>query len=167
VLFTTDKGLPPDQLRAELLRLVKQRGKDYGVIVRRMENPSFAGALLRSRVITGTSADRNAIQLEPLTEAYKVFPDGHEEMVRNLEINGMTLQSFKDIIAVSDTPYVYTGPIRIQVRSPGVLTARFVAGGLSASSVVAPSVLFEDMTLQRPSGDVPNLPFISHPFFDK
>jgi hypothetical protein len=68
---------------------------------------------------------------------------------------------------VSDTPYVYTGPIRVQVRLPGVLTARIVAGGPSAVSVVAPAVLFEDMTLQRPSGDVPNLPFIKDPFFDK
>jgi hypothetical protein len=35
------------------------------------------------------------------------------------------------------------------------------------SSVVIPALLFDDLTLQRPAGDVPNLPFKKHPFFDK
>jgi hypothetical protein len=34
-------------------------------------------------------------------------------------------------------------------------------------SIAAPAMLFDDMTLQRPTGEVPNLPFTKHPFFDK
>jgi hypothetical protein len=34
-------------------------------------------------------------------------------------------------------------------------------------SAVVPSMLFEDLTLQRPAGDIPNLRFTRHPFFDK
>ena len=34
-------------------------------------------------------------------------------------------------------------------------------------TVAVPALLFDDMTLQRPNGDVPNLPVTKHPFFDR
>jgi len=33
--------------------------------------------------------------------------------------------------------------------------------------VATPSLLFDDLTMQRPTGDIPNLPVTKHPFFDK
>jgi hypothetical protein len=35
--------------------------------------------------------------------AYKVFSDGHEELVRNVALEGLSTVSFKDIVAVSTT----------------------------------------------------------------
>jgi hypothetical protein len=108
-----------------------------------------------------------SIEVEPLIEAYKVFADGREEPVRNLTINGLTLGAFKDIVAVSDAPAVYTAPMRMIMRSPIMGMTFSVPGGPNVVSIAIPAMLFEDMTLQRPSGDVPNLPFTKHPFFDK
>jgi predicted Zn-dependent protease len=167
LLFTTDKGLPADQLKAELLRQAKQRGKDYGIIVRRMGNPTLDISLNRSRTIIITSVNApGSIQVEPLVEAYKVYPDGHEELVRNLEINGLTLGAFKDVVAVSDAPLVYTAPIRQVVFSPSMALNFTPIAGPGVVSMTIPSVLFDEMTLQRPTGDVPNLPVVKHPFFE-
>jgi TldD protein len=167
LLLTADKALPPDQLKAELLRQAKQRGKDYGIIVRRMGNPTLDILLNRSRTIIITSASTpGSIQVEPLVEAYKVYLDGHEELVRNLEINGLTLGAFKDIVAVSDGPVVYSAPIRQVVFSPSMALNFTPIAGPNVVSMTVPALLFDEMTLQRPTGDVPNLPVVKHPFFE-
>lgn len=167
LLFTADKGLPPDQLKAELVRRAQQRGKDYGIVVRRMGNQMLTITLGRTRTIIATGGSGpGSIDVQPLVEAYKVFPDGHEELVRNLTVNGLTLGAFKDILAVSDTPTTYTAPVLVIVRVPSMPTGLFVPGGPDVVSVTVPSLLFEDMALQRPSGDIPNLPVTKHPYFE-
>jgi TldD protein len=164
LVLTSEKTMPADQLKAELIRLVKQRGKEYGVLVRRMANPMMAPTLGRSRTVIITNG-ADGLNLEPLTIAYKVYPDGREELARNLRIQGMQLASFKEILAVSDQPAVYTAPFQARLSAP--IMGTFYSPGLpTLVSVVTPSLLFDELTLQRPSGEVPNLPFTRHPYFE-
>jgi len=165
LVFTADKMLPPEQLKAELMRLVKQRGKEYGILVRRINNPSLAQSLGRSRTVIITNRGSGAVDVDPLIEAYKIYPDGREELVRNLNILGLSLSAFKDIVAAGDAPFVYTAPIRLRRVSP-VVGGLFFNGALNLVSVAVPSLLFDELTLQRPTGEVPNLPFTKHPFFE-
>jgi predicted Zn-dependent protease len=168
LLFTADKPLTNDQLKAELLRIVKQRNKEYGVIVRRMNNQMLSISLGRARVVTfSMSSGPASLQVEPALEAYKVFPDGHEELVRNLNINGLTLDSFKSVVAVSEPSTVYTAPTRPGARLSLGGLATLAQGSPNVVSANVPSMLFEDLTLQKPSGDVPVLPFSTHPYFEK
>lgn len=164
LLFTADKPLTADQLKGELLRLVKQRNLEFGV----MGNPQLAINLARSRVIVfSTSSGPGSIPVEPLLEACKVFPDGHEELVRNVNITGLTIGDFRNILAVSEPSSVYTAPVRITSRIPFSAVGFLQPAGPLVVSTTMPSMLFEDMSLERPSGDVPRLPFSTHPFFDK
>ena len=117
LLFFADKGLPPDRLKAELIRVAQQRGKEYGIMAQRIGNPMLAIMLAVGRaptIIMTCGNGPGSIDVEPLIEAYKVYPDGREELVRNLTINGLTLGAFKDIIAASDTPFVYAAPVGIE-----------------------------------------------------
>jgi hypothetical protein len=157
-----------EQLRSELIRLVKLRRKEYGIVVRRMGNPQLEANLGRSRsVMFVNSNGPGSIAVQPVLEAYKVFPDGHEEPVRNLDINGLTLDAFKSVMAVSEPSSIYTAPIRIIKRSHMTGISFLQQGAPMLVSTNAPSMLFEDMTLERPVGDVPVLPFSGHPYFDK
>jgi len=168
LLISSDKTKSNEELRAELLRMAKQRGNEFGIVVRRMGNGMVQSPLNRSRVIIMTRGNGPGnIEVEPLIEAYKLFPDGHEELVRNLSLNSLTFGSFKDIVAVSDAASVYTAPMRVTVRSPAMMMSFQPPGGPNVVSIAAPAMLFDDMTLQRPTGEVPNLPFTKHPFFDK
>lgn len=167
LVFSAEKSMTADQLKAEFLRVVKQRNKEYGIVVRRLGNSSLALAMNRGRTIIMTSRGPSAINVEPAIEAYKVYPDGREELVRNLTINGLTLGNYKDILAVGDTPYVYSAPIRNTRMSPATMGTFLIGGTQPLVSVAAPSLLFDDLTMQRPTGDIPNLPFTKHPFFDK
>ena len=168
LLISSDKSKTNEELRAELLRMAKQRGNDFGIVVRRMGNGMVQSPLNRSRVVFMTRGNGPGnIEVELLIEAYKLFPDGHEELVRNMSLNSLTFGSFKDIVAVSDAASVYTAPMRVTVRSPAMMMSFQPPGGPNVVSIATPAMLFEDMTLQRPTGEVPNLPFTKHPFFDK
>lgn len=166
LIVTTSKSLSTEELKAELIRLVKQRGKEYGILVRRLGNSMLAQSLGRARTIIITSHGAATIEVEPFLEAYKVFPDGHEELVRNLNVQGLTLGAFKDIVAVSDSPSVHTIPFRSRRLSPAI-TGQSFSTIPTLVSIATPSLLFDELTLQRPTGDVPNLPFTKHPFFEK
>src|SRR5262249_59898384 len=126
---------------------------DVGVLVRRMGNPMLAIALARSRMIIMTSGGPGGIAVEPLIEAYKIYPDGKEELVRNLNIEGLQLGVFKDIVAAGSAPYVYTAPMRNMIRSPAMMFTPSFPGGPNVVSMVVPSLLFEDMALRRPAGE--------------
>ena len=54
----------------------------------------------------------------------------------------------------------------------GVLTRMLSGGGQAESGVailsfVVPSLLFDDVTLKKPSSEIPKPPVVKHPYFDK
>ena len=150
VIVTSNKSLPLDELRAELLRRSKLRGKDYAIIVRKID---FSTRGADSRGLPPGSL--------PVLLAYKRFADGREELVRNAIVNGINFGSFKDILAVSDSPEVLNASYSPRGANP------FEPPGTSFVSLVVPALLFEDATVQKPTGSVNKPPFIEHPYFSK
>jgi len=151
------QGLAPDELRSELLSLVEERELEFGVIVRRVGNA--AGRISRER--GPGSATRSGERSEIAgAVAYKLFADGREELIGKVVLAGMQESDFRDIVAASEASAVHT--------------ARFLAGSGSAFgfaavrrpvvvSLVVPSLLFEDVTIRRPSGNIPRPPLLPHP----
>jgi hypothetical protein len=168
LIFTVDKPMTAEQLKAELLRIVQQRNKEYGIVVRRIGNNQLTANLLRSRIIMSSAGNGpGTLRVEPILEAYKVFPDGHEQPARNLEINGLTMGDFRGILAFSEPSRVYSAPMNILNRTPMMAITFYQSGIPGVVSSNVPSMLFEDVTLTTPTGDVPIPPFSTHPFFDK
>ncbi len=153
LMLETDGGIRPDRLRQELLLEIRDRELDYGILVRRVGNPRVAST---TRMGFGMPGGRD--QIVPLVEAYRVYPDGREQLIRNAEIADLNPASFKDIIAVSDDPVVLSSMF---FSTP--TTTRFASGPIS---VIVPSMLFEDLTLNKPGGEIPNPPVAPHPLFD-
>jgi PmbA/TldA metallopeptidase C-terminal domain len=151
LIVSASGGLGAPDLEAELIRLAGLRGNEYGVIVRRIANP-FIGAVRDG----ARPSSSDGVRVEPVILAYKIFPDGHEELLRNAEIAGMSPLLFKDVLAAGREPYVYSVPFR-STESPE----------LQVVSFAVPSLLFEEVTLRRPSGDVSKPQVAPHPFFDR
>jgi hypothetical protein len=89
---------------------------------------------------------------------YQVFPDGSEQLVRRLRFRGLSVRSLRDITAVSSelTAFHY-----LNNRVPMALQS---AGGYVAPvSVVAPSVLFDELELEHAADNVPNPPIVPPP----
>jgi microcin-processing metallopeptidase PmbA/TldD-like protein len=177
VTVDSEGGVSDQALRADLLKRAAARGRPYAVVVRRLANPASLALsdpmeLLAIMGDMGEDADESpALQA---TVAVKLFPDGHEEPIRNGAVSGVTAASFKDIVAASQSRTVYTSSF----HSVGGMFAAFGAGGGGggmnlqmmsaglgyAASYVVPSFLFEDVTVKGPSGDRPKPPLSSPPW---
>ena len=151
------QGLAADELRSELLSLVQERELEFGLIVRRIGNARGRVSRGRGPSSSGRQGDRSEIGG---VVAYKLFADGREELAGTLALAGMRESDFRDIVAASQTSSVHT--------------AQFVGGSSSAFgfagvrhpvlvSLVVPSLLFEDVTIRRPSGNIPRPPLVPHP----
>lgn len=168
LLVTLDKGLREDEMKAHLLALAKQRGKPFGIVVERLANPLAAEPRdtvmsLLSSFLPGQGGEGAGTKTAIV--AYKVFPDGHEELLRNVAIEGINADTFKDIVAASASPIVYSTPF----ISMGASVFSIFAGGAPAEtqtplvSFVVPSILFDDVTLKRPVGGIPKPPISPRP----
>jgi len=149
LIVSAQNGFASSELKDELLKLAKQRGKEYGIVVRRIANPVLRISRDMTSAALAVQPGQEA-RVESVILAFKVFPDGHEELIRNVELTEMSISLFKEIVAASKDPTIYNAPFRTQV-----------------ASFVVPSLLFEDISLKKPSGEIPKPPLIKHPFFDK
>jgi len=154
LFLTSEKSSTNDKLRKELLRRAKDRGLDYGIVVRRVG----AGAAA-SFVKMATRMAQQGQGSGSLAEVYKLYPDGHEELIRGVEIAEMLPSTFKDIVAVGDTPAVFTDEF---IPPVGALFAAGISGSSDVPivSCVVPSLLFEEVSLVKSQGPFPN-PMIS------
>lgn len=165
IVLQSKKGSDAAALRAELLQVVKDRGLEFGMIVRKIANPGDQFARSRNRVIisTGGGSGAQGVPIAPVIEAYKVFPDGREELVRNLSVLGFGPNQFRDVLSVGKEAPAYTAQFRNPRPSP-VFGGAISIGRMQVTYQV-PALLFEDITLQRPAGEIPKAPFIGHPSF--
>ena len=167
LIVASASGMNHEELHAEFMLLVEERGADYGIVVRRMakpaagDDPASAMSLLRSGPQAGPALGNASL-------AYRVFPDGREELIPRAELVAVTEAAFRDIVAVSDTSTVYSFPHSPAGRlMPSFLAAAFSALGMGeVVSVSVPDLLFEELSLRKPSGNVPHLPVANHPSFD-
>jgi predicted Zn-dependent protease len=160
LLVTVEGGLNRADLRKKLLELATQRGKEYGIVVRRFANPTASTgldlmAMMMAMSIGGPAGGGSVLRA---LEAYRVYLDGREELIRNADITGITAATFKEIVAASDSSVVYTAPF-----SP---RGAFGPTGGYAASYVVPSILFEDIAVRGPRGEIPKPPVAKHPFFE-
>jgi len=149
------------QLRQKLIDTCKQRGKPYGIIVRKMDFPSSA-SLEEARRLLSTAGQGGAHALSLPVLIYKVFPDGREELMRGLRFRSLNVRSLKDILAAGDDENVF------DYLENGFPFALMGAGSESAEvTVVAPSILVDDLELLPLEDELPKLPIVPPPVFSR
>ena len=133
LIVTVTEGASEQELKEQLLSMVKLRNKEFGVVVRGVGR-----------------------------EIYKIFPDGHEELMRSGQLDGLDDGAFRELAVASHDLTVYSIPY-------AAYGGRLYPGqaGAPLVSFVAPSLLFEDLTLKPATGELPRLPLSKHPYFDK
>ena len=150
LVVTVDSGASDQALRVDLLKRAAARGRGYAIVVRRL-----------NATIGDMGDDDSDTPALRAAVAVKLFPDGHEEPIRNASVSGLTAASFKSIVAASQSRTVYTSPF----HSVGGMNLQMASAGLGyAASYVMPSLLFEDVTVKGPSGDLPKPPLSSPPW---
>ncbi len=136
-LVLESKGGESDAaLRRRLLRLVREEGADYGLIVKRMDIRGFATS--------------GMVPPQP-QRVFKLFPDGKEVLVRGASFGEMSVRDLRDIVAAGKQPNVFNYAV---IWSNGMW---------SPSSVVAPSLLFEEVDVNRPKAGHARPPALPRP----
>lgn len=151
--------LPEMKLKEKLIQLCKQRDLPYGIIVKKIVNQNILATVLYNLASLDFkfSGESSTIRV---VEAYKVYPDGKEEMIRGGELKGFTVQSFKDIIFTGDKPFLlnYLAP---------VVSSSLSGGGYLGASIITPSLLFEDGEFKPLESDFQKPPFLKNPLTNR
>jgi len=152
-----EKALSYDSLKSRMIELCKMRELPYGIIVRNImdRNVMFTSLYRQNPGLFQFNNDAGSFMI---TEAYKVYPDGREELIRGLDGKGFTARSFKDILNVSKNNNVMNF-LASAVISP------FISGGdrFIHSTMIIPNLLFEDGELVAPQGNFDKPPFLKNP----
>lgn len=152
---TTDPT-PAAELRQKLIDICKQRDKPYGIIVRKFDFPSSASVDEVRRILSGASSGSRPLSLPVLV--YRVYPDGHEELIRGVRFRGVTARSLKDIIAAGNDANVFD-----YLENGAPYAVMGLGSEAAESTVIAPSILIDDLDLVKMEDELPKLPIVPPP----
>ena len=147
-------GLSNDELNQLLLDIVEENGEEFGVRIDRAANPFVQ--------ISGVPSPFLGAQIGqsiPAITAYKVYPNGDEELVRHAVVRGDLLREMRNLPGYSANISVQNSTYMFQGGDVSVFTGNvpvFV-------SIVTPDILIEDASLSYMEGVVRSLPIAPHP----
>jgi TldD protein len=155
----TSQSEPLSALKQKLIDMCKERNKPYGMLVRKLDYPFSAGrGELQALAQSGPQSGGSVRPISPPVLVYRVYADGHEELVRGLRFRGVSSRSLRDILAASKETVLF------DYVNNGAPLAILGAGGLLApTSIVAPALLFEEIEFEVPQEQLPKLPVVPPP----
>jgi len=119
IVETTERHTPAE-LKRMLIDEVRRQGKPYGLLFDDIEG----GFTITRRFIP------NAFNVMPVM-VYRVYPDGHQELVRGVDFIGTPLTAFSKIVAADDKVEVFNGLcgaesgwVPVSAVSPGLLLSQ-------------------------------------------
>lgn len=153
------KTLTATALRERLLEMVRERSRAYGLIVRRLDFPASGGLreLRRMALSARGRSGGGRLVSRPLL-VWRIRADGTEELVRGLEFRNLSARLLRDIVAASDESHLFQ-----YLANTAPLSLAGAGGYVAGTSVVAPSLLFEEMELERSQEQYPRPPVVPAP----
>lgn len=137
LLVTAEPAENAENLKKELIEACSDEGLEYGIRIASLGSAGDGGGRSYGGYEYGGGSS-------PLV-MYKVYPDGHEELVRGAEGARIDLKAFKRMLAAGGTPHVLN------------------AGGGDGQTVVAPAMLFEELDLAKIDRDFDKPPILPTP----
>jgi len=166
LFFDASETVSPAELKNKFLDECRSEKLDYCLIVREMDNPALS--LLHqedfSELLASFGGGAGTGDRLPLV-VYRVYPQGgREEIVRGARIIGLNSRSLRNLAGIGNDNFVYNY-MQSQIDGfAGTALGAFgsAQGGLPAS-VVAPSLLFEELEVRGARGEPKRLPLLPAP----
>src|SRR6266566_1528692 len=166
LFFTSTSAESPTDLKKKFLDTCKQNGNKWCLLVRAMDNPVLGVREQDdlSEMVMGAASGAATGDRLPLL-VYRVnVDDGTESLVRGARLAGLTLRAIRNIAGVGSdsTPFNFT-----QSQQAGFAGTALAAFGSSDSgvpaTVIAPSLLFDDVEVHGARGEPERLPLVPPP----
>jgi TldD protein len=155
-------------LRKKFLDACRADGHEWCIEVKRMDNPALSSVRQEdfSEFIGGIAGGIATGERMPLL-LYRVYvADGREELARGGRIEGLTLRSMRNLLGIGDDPAVFSYMQNPAGGFAGTALGAFGAaqGGIP-STVIAPSLLLEEVEIRGFHGEPRRLPLVPAPPF--
>ncbi len=163
--FDTNAQSPAD-LRQKFLDTCRENGLQWGLIVRAMDNPVIASTsqeeLSNSLAVLATGV-ASGIRVPLLV--YRVnIDDGREELVRGAFMSGLRARSLRNLLGVGNDHEVFSYTQNQGFEFAGTALGAFgSAEGGVPSSIIAPSLLLEEVEVRGPRSEPRRLSLVSPP----
>ena len=166
LIFSSTETVSPADLKKKFLDACRAEKLEYCLVVREMDNPTLS--LLHqedfSELLASFGGGAGTGDRLPLL-VYKVYPaDGHEEIIRGARIIGLNTRVLRNLARIGNDDYVYNYMQSTYAGFAGTALGAFgsAQGGLPAS-VIAPSLLFEELEVRGARGEPKRLPLLPAP----
>lgn len=152
-----------DSIEREFIQLLKDKGLEYGLVVKRLELPIPLSYEELSEQMYQLIGKKKEILPAPLIY-YKLFTDGRKEYIRGLKFEGVTPTVLQDIILTGKDETVCNLLVRDTFQG---LYERLPIGSFLPVSIVAPSIVVDRMVLSSKEEKAEKKPYLKNPFFEK
>ena len=166
LFFTSSEGIPTADLKKKFLDICRANKQEYCLEIKEMDNPAISllhqedfSTMLASYGGGAGNGDRLPLLV------YKVYPaDGREEIVRGMRVIGLNTRVLRNVAAVGKDPFVFNYMQNQVAGFAGTALGAFgsAQNGLPAS-VVAPSLLFEELDVRGARGEPKRPPLLEAP----
>ncbi len=159
MFVTARETTPLADLKKRLIDMTKERGKPYGMLVRKLDYPySATTSELQALAQANAQSGGSARPISPPLMVYRVYPDGREELVRGLRFHGVSTRTLRDVLAASSETALFE-----YVNNAAPLALLGAGGYLAPASVVAPGLLFDEIEFEAPTDQMPKAPTVPPP----
>jgi TldD protein len=166
LFFTSSAAISPDELKKQFLDACKQNGNKWCLIVREMDNPVLGVTEQDdlSDIMMGAASGAATGDRLPLL-VYRVnVDDGQESLIRGARLAGLTLRVMRNVTAIGNDATAFNYMQSQQAGFSGTALAAFGTSDSGVpSTVVAPSLLFEDVEVHGARGEPQRLPLVPPP----
>jgi predicted Zn-dependent protease len=164
--FSSAEGVKSTDLRQKFLDACKAAVRAWCLVVRQMDNPAIAIHHQDdlSDAIAGVAAGAATGDRLPLLMYRVNVADGREELVRGARLTGLTLRSMRNVLAIGNDQTVF--PYFQSLVSGFAGTALGAFGSADSgvpSTIIAPSLLFEEVEVRGARGEPRRLPLLPAP----
>jgi predicted Zn-dependent protease len=166
LFFSSAETLSAAELKKKFLDTCRAEKLAYCLVVREMDNPALS--LLHqedfSELFASYGGGAGTGDRLPLV-VYRIYPEtGREEMVRGSRIIGLNSRALRNLTGVGNDAFVFN---YMQSQINGFAGTALGAFGSAQSglpaSVVAPSLLFEELEVRGARGEAKRLPLLPPP----
>lgn len=166
LFFSSSAGVSPDDLKKKFLDACKQNGNKWCLIVREMDNPVLGVTEQDdlSDLVMGAASGAATGDRLPLL-VYRVNPDdGTESLIRGAHLAGLTVRAIRNVTEIGNDATAFNFMQSQQAGFSGTALAAFGAADSGVpATVIAPSLLFDDVEVHGARGEPERLPLVPPP----
>ena len=166
LFFSSAETLSAAELKKKFLDTCRAEKLAYCLVVREMDNPTLSllhqeefSELLASYGGGAGTGDRLPLVI------YRIYPEtGREEMIRGSRIIGLNSRVLRNVAGIGNDSFVYNYMQSQMNGFAGTALGAFGSAQLGLpASMVAPSLLFEELEVRGARGEAKRLPLLPPP----